>query len=266
MAEKMITPAQEESDIGPARISFSTFLLKLLAGSVGGSVGTLVLLVIFLVASSFLQPLTEGLDEYVSPIFVFFLMVMIFLSSTIANLLSVFLISLTERDKYKRVKTAVSQIFSLSVIIFILMVPVYFLTAAVDVSVTVYAIALHIIISAQVSAMILEIVSNYRYSLVGLYGITFSILFSAMILFSLYGLVGNPTILLFMAIPVVWGSIALIGNVTTMIYGWIARTYDKDFLSTQTVYGDDYGKEVEEPEDRTPRAVDEEGADFLRHN
>ena len=43
------------------------------------------------------------------------------------------------------------------------------------------------------------------------------------------------------------------------------KTYDKDFLSTQTVYGDDYGKEVETPKE-SPKAKDESGGDFLRHN
>ena len=41
---------------------------------------------------------------------------------------------------------------------------------------------------------------------------------------------------------------------------------DKDFLSTQTVYGADYGREVEEVEEEAPKAKDESGADFLRHN
>jgi len=76
----------------------------------------------------------------------------------------------------------------------------------------------------------------------------------------------NTAILLFAALPVVWGSIAVVQSITIMIYGWIARVYDKDFLSTQTVYGDDDGKEVESEEEAAPKAKDEAGADFLRNN
>lgn len=257
-------------EIGPGRVSFGTFLLKILAGAAGGIGGSLVLVVIFVLASSIMAPLTggaEGETIQVSPIFTFILMMMIFLASTVGNIMSTWLMALTEREKYTRIASAISQVFTISIIIFILMVPVYFITSATNITITAYAVALHIIISAQVSALILEIVSNYRYALVGVYGITFSILVSAGIMFGLAGIVSSPQILLFVAIPIVWGSMAFVQSIFTMIYGWIARTYDKDFLSTQTVYGNDYGKEVEvQEEPETPKAKDEEGANFLRHN
>ncbi len=257
-------------ELGPGRVSFGTFLLKILAGGAGGIGGSLILVVIFVLASSVLSPLTgaqEGEAIQVSPIFTFILMMMIFLSSTVGNIISTWLIALTERGKYTRVASAISQVFIISMIIFVLMVPVYFITSATNITITAYAVALHIIISAQVSALILEIVSNYRYALVGVYGITFSILVSAGIMFGLAGIVSSPQVLLFVALPIVWGSIAFVQSIFTMIYGWIARTYDKDFLSTQTVYGSDYGKEVEvQEEPETPKVKDEEGANFLRHN
>ncbi len=257
-------------EIGPGRISFGTFLLKILAGGAGGIGGSLILVIIFVLASSVLTPLTGAQDGeaiQVSPIFTFILMMMIFLSSTVGNIISTWLMGLTERGKYTRTASAISQVFIISMIIFILMVPVYFIATATNINVIAYAVALHIIVSAQVSALILEIVSNYRYALVGVYGITFSIFVSAGIMFGLAGIVKSPQILLFAALPIVWGSIAFVQSIFTMLYGWIARTYDKDFLSTQTVYGSDYGREVEVEElPETPKAKDEEGADFLRHN
>lgn len=257
----------ENLEQGPPRISFATFLLKVLASVGGGVFGAVILIVIFLVSSSVLTPLTEGQTEtYISPIFVFLLMVMIFLSTTGGNLLSTFLLSLTERQRYKRVSSAIYQIFIVSIIMFILMVPVYFITASIDISIVAYAIGLHIILTAQLSALILEIVSNYKYALVGLYGVTFSILISAAIIFGLSGIILSPQILLFIALPIVWGSIGFMQSIVTMIYSWFARTYDKDFLATSTVYGGDYGKEVEEEQEEAPKAQDEKGADFLRHN
>lgn len=257
-------------ELGPGKISFGTFLLKILAGTAGGIGGSLVLVVIFVLAASVMTPLTgaqDGAAIEVSPIFTFILMMMIFLATTVGNIISTWLMALTEREKYTRISSAISQVFIISMIIFILMVPVYFITAATNVTITAYAVALHIIIAAQVSALILEIVSNYRYALVGVYGITFSILVSAGIMFGLAGMVSSPQILLFVALPIVWGSLAFVQSIFTMLYGWIARTYDKDFLSTQTVYGKDYGKEVEvQEEPETPKAKDEEGANFLRHN
>lgn len=265
-------PNQEspESTINPPSVSFGTFLLRLLAGLAGGVSGSLILLLIFMVASSALEPMSHyadgGENASVSPIFTFILLMMVFLSSTVGNILSTWLTALTQREKYTRLSSAIYQTFILSIIIFVLMAPVYFITAAGNIGVIAYAVALHIIVSAQVSALILEIVSNYKYSLVGLYGITFAVLVSAGILFGLAGIVASPQILLFAALPIVWGSISFVQSIFTMLYGWMARTYDKDFLCTETVYGNDYGKEVEAEEPEVPKAKDEAGADFLRHN
>ncbi len=261
-----MTPSENKPELGPRRISLATFLFKLLAAGLGGTAGSLILLVVFVLASSILTPITQGeTNGYVSPIFLFFIMIMIFLSSTIGNLLSAFLISLTDRDKYVKISSALYQIFILSVVIFLLSVPVYFLTAAVDVSAVSYAVALQIIISAQVSALILEIISDYKYALVGLYGTTFSILVSAAVLFGMYAILGNGTLILFVALPVVWLSIAFVQSVVTIFYGWVARTYDRDFLATDSNFGDDYGKPYT-PKPQVPRAKDESGANFLRHN
>jgi hypothetical protein len=112
--------------------------------------------------------------------------------------------------------------------------------------------------------LILEIVSDRKYALVGLYGVTFSIVISAAVIFLMAKVVTSPTILLFAALPVVWGSIAFTQSVVTMIYGWIVEIYDKDFLAADTVYGQDYGKKIEKKPE--PKAKDETGADFLRHN
>jgi hypothetical protein len=257
------TTIKEDSVDGPPRISFATFLLKILAGGVGGSGGAVILILIFFLASSVLTG--EVSETGTSPIFTFVLMMMVFLASTIGNILSIWLLSLTESDRYKRVSSAIYQTFILSIIVFLLMVPVYFITAS-TIDLTAFAVGLHIVLSAQASALILEIVSDYKYSLVGLYGITFSILVSTGVLMFLARLTPSPQILLFIALPIVWGSIGFVGSTVSAFYGWLARTYDKDFLCTQTLYGKDYGKEVEDDVEEAPKADDEAGADFLRHN
>jgi len=253
-----------EKEIGPPRISFPTFIFKIISGVAGGAVGTLILLLIFVLASSLISPVIESIsvDQAISPIFVFILIVMVFISSTIGNILSALLLSFTEKEKYTRRASAIYQIFIISLIIFILMVPVYLITASIDTNLTAYAVGLHIIISAQVSALILEIISDNRYALVGVYGVTFGVLLSAAVMLGIARLIISPTILLFVALPVVWGSIAFFLSISTILYGWIARLYDKDFLATDTVYGRDYGEEEEEEE--KPEHEDQAGADFLR--
>lgn len=252
----------EREEIGPSKISFPTFLLKIIAGSVGGTVGTLVYLVIYLLVGTLVQ---EGslTAEYISPIFIFLLLIMSFLASTTGNILSTLLLSLTEKDKYTKKSTTIYQIFIVSIIIFLLMAPVYFLAASINVSFVAYAVALHVLVSAQLSALIMEIVSNNKYALVGVYGVTFSIITSAIVLTALSALIASPALLLFIGMPVVWATIAAVSCIVSMIYGWLVRIYDKDFLAAETVYGDDYAEEDTSPEE-TPKIVDTDGADFLR--
>ncbi len=259
---------EKTEEIGPERISFATFLLRVLAGTTGGIIGGVVLLLIFMLASSIFEPITAASEQmgHISPIFIFVLIIMVFLASTIANIASTWLMALVEKEKYIRVSSTIYQVFIVSLIIFIMMSPVYFITGATNPTITAYVVALHIMISAQASALILEIISNYRYSLVGVYGVTFSILFSAGLLFTLASGIGNPQLLLFVALPVVWGSIAFIGVIASGLYGWIARTYDKDFLSSEELFGADYGKEEEYEEEEVPVVEDKDGRDFLSKN
>jgi len=120
MAENPATNQNEQiktPEIGPPGISFTTFLLKMLAGGAGGMIGTLVLLLVVVLTQSIL-PTPEELNEYISPIFIFLISVMVFLSSTIGNILSVFLLSLTEGTKYSNRSSTIYQVFIVSVIIF----------------------------------------------------------------------------------------------------------------------------------------------------
>lgn len=255
------------ASFGPPVLSLPMFLLKIIAGGSGGIFGSLVILVVLLISGSFLTPLTQesGISE-VNTIFIFLLMVTIFLSTTIANILSVLFIGLTDRERYTRLSSAVYQVFIMGIFIFILTAPVYFFASSIDTTYISYALILHIIVSAQVSAMILEIVANYRYSLLGLYGTTFSILISISALMAVASFSINPTIILFIATPIVWGAIAFVHGLAIMLYSWIVRIYDKDFLSTQTLYGEDFGKQVErdEKEEEDVEVSNDEGAEFLK--
>ena len=251
----------QKQEIGPSPISFATMVLKTLAGGAGGVIGALILLLGFVLIGTLLPD--SSLTEFVSPVFVFLLSVLIFMSSTVGNIISTLLIALTEREKYTKKSTSIYQVFVVSLIIFLFMVPVYFIAAASGESFAAFTVALHIVLTAQISALTLEVISNPKYALVGVYGVGFSIIVSAAVLFILQGLF-PAQMLLFAALPIVWGSIAFVGSIVAMIYGWLARVYDKDFLAADTVYGDDYGEQDTSDEEPEPEVEDTEGADFLK--
>ncbi len=261
------TQISSEKEITNAGISVSSYLFRIISAVLGGIVGSLVLVLFFILANTLLSPVLSSSGEgTIGSVFVFIVMIMVFLSTLFGNVIATFLISLTEREKYKRRSTAISQIAIMSIIVVIFMLPVYFITATIDVQMVVYAVALHMILTVLTSSLTLEIVSNYRYSLVGLYGVTLAIIVSSAVLFVFAKVVENIAILLFVALPIIWGTMALVQGLTFMVYASFAKLYDKDFLSTQTMYGDDYGKEVEEEEEiiDEKQIPEEEGASFLR--
>lgn len=256
----------EQIEAGPPSPSFLTLVLKTFAGLGGGIVGMLILLLIFLGASTILQSAwnpdigTEVGGK--NPLFIFVFMAMIFLTSVGANLLGSLFFTFVEHDKYSRSSTALYQIFFINLIIFAVMAPLYILLDAKGLmDMTGFLAGFHVLLSALASVMILEIIGNLKYALVGVYGVIFSLLISTGTILTIYEFSGrNPTVVLFAALPIMWMSLGFITVIVEMFYRWVYTLYGRDFLMSKTDYGMDYG-EVE-PEEAPP-PPDVSGSEFL---
>lgn len=260
---------EEKTLIGPPNVNFIRFLMKLGAGLGGGIAGAMILLVVFLLSASILQPALQATSETeINPLFVFVLMAMIFLSSCGSNILGTLFLALTDRERYTRLSSALYQIFIVNIVIFGLTAPLYFVTANMGVGMTAYTAGLHIVLSAQASALILEMVSDPKYSLLGIYSTIFAILFSAGVGFLVYQSTQSATILLFAIFPIIWISIGFMEGFIGMLYHGIYAMWGTDFLSQTVSYGDDYGKgkspEEEQEEVLEDERKDQSGSDFLR--
>lgn len=259
--------AEENTQAGPPSPSFLTLVLKTLAGLGGGIAGMLILLVIFLGASTILK---SALDPSMSleeagknPLFIFVFMAMIFLTSLGANLLGSLFFTFVEHERYSRRSTAMSQIFTANLIAFIIMAPIYFLLDARGLMDMIGFLAgFHVLISALVSVMILEIIGNLRYAIVGVYGVMFSLLISTGLIMIIYEMTQrNPTIVLFAALPIMWVTLGFVTVIIEMLYRWIYTLYGTDFLMSKTDFGQDYGEaETEE----APPPPDVSGSEFLK--
>lgn len=257
---------QEQPTDGPRIMSFFTLVLKTFAGFGGGIAGTVVLLVIFLAASSILQPVigvAEAISpEEISPLFVVVLIVMVFATTVISSMIGPLLLSYTERDRYTRISTTMGQIFIMNIVIFAFVLPVYLTTSSTNLELTAYAAGLQVILSAIASALTLELLHDPKYPLLAVYNTVLAILASTAVCFLIYFIIGNPTILLFIALPIIWGFIGFFQAVVAMFYYWVFQTWGKDYLATETAIGTDYGipDTSEEEEELAP---DVEGSDFL---
>lgn len=254
-----------QTKTGPNDPTFLTLVLKTLAGLGGGISGMLILLLIFLGASTILQSAFNpelGDQAGKNPLFIFVFMAMIFLTSLGANLIGSLFFTFVDHDKYSRTSTVMYQVFFVNVVIFVLLAPIYLLLDTRGLlDLTGFLAGFHVLLSSIASVMILEILGNLRYALVGVYGIVFSMMISTGMMLVIYEFSGrNPTIVLFAALPFMWTTLGFVTVICEMLYRWLYTIYGTDFLMSGTSFGVDYGEN--EPEEKEP-APDVEGSTFL---
>lgn len=256
-----------QPDFGPRKVSFLTMVIKTFAGLAGGVAGTLVLLLIFLLASSILQPVispAEAAANEISPLFIFVLMAMIFSTSMISSLVGPLLMSYAERDRYTRVTTALTQIFIVNLVIFAFVVPIYLTTSTTHLELTAFAAALQIILSATASSLIFELIHDTRYTVLSVYNTILAVLVATAVSSFIYAASGQAgaTALLFSSLPVIWTMIGFFQSALSMFYYWLYQNYGVDFLATTTSYGADYG--IPDDSEEEPVREDVEGGTFLK--
>lgn len=253
----------------PKKVTFLELVLKTLAGFGGGLGGTFILLLIFLLSSSVFEPLLnqeEGLEAVTGGtplLLVFVFMIMIFVASLSANLLSSFFMSFTDRERYQKISTTLYQIFIINLVVLVFTAPLYFIVSSLGVSFLAVVSALQVIVTAQASALIMEVLADYRYALVSVYSIVFAILVAVGTNFFFFQATGKPEILLFVAIPIIWTSIGFFEALFGMFYRWMFVSYGTDFLRSDANLGREVVEEaLEMPEEEKEKDV--AGSDFLK--
>lgn len=270
-----------EQENQPPQFTFLSLITRTFAGLGGGILGSVVLLIIYILSVSIVAPVLTpvgaasgpGEISEISPLFIFILMGMIFASTLAANLVAPFLISLTQGGKYKRVTTSLFQIFIVNIVVFVILSPIYLFSQGLGFEFMSYAAGLQIAFSVLASALVFEIIGNFKYALLGVYSTIFAVLLAIALNIMVYTVLGNATILLFIALPLLWGGVGFMFGIVGMIYQWVVRTWGTDYLSTFQDYTKDYGvteavqeAQQEAAEIAEPAPVDTEGVDFLRQD
>ena len=173
-----------KTDFGPRKVSLLVLGFRALAGIAGGIVGTMVLLFSVFLGASFFST-EQGVETSLNPLVIFVFMAVTFLSSCLANCVSTFLIGLTDRSKYKNLFSSMYQIFAVNLAIMILMAPIYIIVSGLDMATMAYVAAIQILLSVIASAMILEILSDAKYALLGVYNVVLGLIFASALNFAL---------------------------------------------------------------------------------
>ncbi len=251
---------------GPRRLSLFILIAKTFLGFVGGTIGSLVLLIILLLSASVLQPVlspAQATTGQVGPIFIVIIMAMVFVTSLLSSIITPMLLSYTEKERYPKLISTLYQIFIFNLVIFAFTAPIYLTTNTANLTVTAYAAGLQIVFVATASSLIMEIMNDANYPLLGVYTTLIGILVGTAINLMIYQLMSSAVVLLFAALPVIWASIGFFQAALAMIYSWFYTNWGIDFLSSGTSFGADYAGQAEEEEEEEVKE-DKEGGDFLK--
>jgi len=237
------------------KINLPSVFVGSLVGFAAGLLGTMVLGLILLLTWSIvgdvLMPTvdqtTSEFGEILShrqnthPLFLSVVILGVFLATLAANILKTFLNTSIE-EKYTAQATCITHVGIGNVVVLLMMIPVYIVVSGNYGATGVAIVALiHSCLSAILSVLTLDLISLKKYVLLSVYG-----LMSGMVLFFLsFNMFGgnNPTVLAFVALPLLLGTMSLGQGLFQLLYFWFADTYGNDFLDIDKRFGSDYGRE-----------------------
>jgi len=229
---------------GKRPLTFNLFLLRLLSGIAGGIAGMLVAFIALFVISSFVSG-GEGVDSLTF----FAVIVIAFLATITANTITAVGLTFLDNQKYSRRKTIITQVFVFNLILFFLTIPIYLIGIPLELNMGI--LAMHFLLSAFISSLIMEVLAGYEYSLLGIYANALGNFISiGMALFVLNSTVSEQLLIL-LAMPMVWLILELVGGLTELIYDNFLRSYGVDALNIKTDLGGDalVEKELDEEDD-----------------
>ncbi|MBU0727398.1 hypothetical protein KKA95_01815 [Patescibacteria group bacterium] len=232
-------------------LTFTLFFLRLLSGITGGIAGTLAAFVVYFIM---LAVIPAG-DEATS-LSVFAIIIMAFMGTLTANTVTALMVTFMDSQKYSRRKTILTHVFLFNLILFLLTIPLYLLAMPLDIVIGVAA--LHFLLSAFISALIMEVLAGYEYSLLGIYSVALGTFLSIGLAFVALATGSSQLFITLGAMPIVWFVLITVEGIVELIYDNFLRYYGVDALNVQTDLGGDTEIEPDEDEDESEEEKEDE--------
>jgi hypothetical protein len=231
-------------------LTFTIFMLRLLSGITGGAAGMLVAFIVY-----FLMILFVPAGEGVTSLSIFTVMIMAFVGTLMANTITAVMLTIMDAQKYSRRKTTITHVFIFNLVLFFLSVPVYLLASALNIVTAV--VALHFLLSAFVSALIMEVLAGYEFSLLGIYGASLGIFVSIVIAFIALATSSSQLSITLGAMPMVWMIMMIVSGFAELVYDNFLAYYGVDALNVKTDLGGDTETEPKEGEEEPEEEPEE---------
>lgn len=223
-------------------LTFTLFLLRLLSGITGGIAGTLAAFIVYFIMLSVIPA-----GEETTSLSVFAIIIMAFVGTLIANTVTALMVTFMDSQKYSRRKTTLTHVFIFNLVLFLFTIPLYVI--AIPFNIVIGVVALHFVLSAFISALIMEVIAGYEYSLVGIYSISLGTFLSIAFAFVALAAGSSQLFITLGAMPIVWFTIMVTGGLVELIYDNFLKYYGVDALNAQTDLGGDTEMEPSDEEE-----------------
>ncbi len=242
MSEQREHPSREEL-LGPPKIDFIWVIMVVLTALiVWSSVGALIFVLLYFTIGRF------SLETWASPIL---LAMITFFAISLGNVLSYALRSRIFPDIYTRSRSALSQIVTMSIVLYVMFAPLYLIVARIapEKNTILLAFSLHVLISLFTYELIVGLISHYRYSLLSLYASITSLLISALIVMSVVFGRADASVTLFILLTLTIMAYVVSHTVTALflaLYSLFYKNTGHDPLGTVFARIENDERELEE--------------------
>lgn len=215
--------------MAPRKLPLNIFVFRISSAIAGSLIGTLILSVTFF---SLLSAFAEN-DSHTFSLYIVLALVLI---GTLAiNVITPSIISFVDREKYPKPTTIMTHTFTINIILFVISIPLYIVIGSIEAPFLNYMAGFHFLVSAQIANIIMEIFSENRFILAGVYAVAIGSLVCFGLLSLLY-LFGNETFFIFVIGPVLWIGMELIRSLIEITYYGYYRLFGIEALDTDTSY------------------------------
>jgi len=209
-----------EDLLGPPKIDIIQVWLSALGSIVSGFIGSIIIIFsIYLFLKSAQSFIGVYPYIYISTVT---------MAMLITSAINIFMNKIINPEKYKRWSIIFTQVFLLNIFLYIVLIFAYVFVANKNIDYLIYIFSAHVIIAMLGASLLTEILSSYRYVLLGIYWSIiwslFSILLTAIVFLSLGESNKNLYVLIWLLITINFATISIKSLFEYLYYIYYSKT------------------------------------------